>query len=55
MHAQDAKIFEQYKRLHAYESALELKAEGRIRRFGISYHDKAAFWTRFLLSVPRWR
>lgn len=41
MHAQDKNIFAKYRRLHAYETALQLKSEGKIRHFGISFHDKA--------------
>jgi len=41
MHAQGRDIFEYFKKHRAYETALELKAEGRIRHFGISFHDKA--------------
>ena len=36
MHAQSKDIFEHFKKCHAYETALELKAEGKIRHFGIS-------------------
>ena len=45
MHAQDAAIYEKYRRCRAYETALALKAEGRIRHFGISFHDKAEVLT----------
>ena len=41
MHAQDRNNYQKYKRCRAYETALELKAEGKIRHFGISFHDKA--------------
>ena len=40
MHAQSAEIFAKYKKCRAYETALELKAEGKIRRFGISFNDR---------------
>lgn len=53
MHAQDAKIFEKYKSLHAYETALELKAEGKFRHFGISFHDKATVLDRILTEYPQ--
>ena len=36
MHAQNEDLFAKYKRCHAYETALELKDEGKIRHFGIS-------------------
>ena len=41
MHAQDKNIFAKYKKLHAYETALEFLKEGRIKHFGISFHDTA--------------
>lgn len=53
MHAQDGAIFEKYKKCHAYEIALELKAEGRIRHFGISFHDKAEVLDRILTEYPQ--
>lgn len=39
MHAQSADNFALFKRCRAYETALELKREGKIRHFGISFHD----------------
>lgn len=53
MHAQDAKGFEKYKRCRAYEQALEFKAEGKIRHFGISFHDKAEVLDRILTEYPQ--
>lgn len=41
MHAQNKSRFEKYKRCRAYEQALRLKAEGKIKHFGISFHDTA--------------
>lgn len=41
MHAQSAEIFQYFKKCHAYETALQLKEEGKIRHFGISFHDRA--------------
>ena len=35
-----------------YETALELKAEGKIRHFGISFHDKADVLDRILTEYP---
>lgn len=55
MHAQGAENFAFFKKCRAYETALELKAEGKIRHFGISFHDRAEYWSRFLPSIPRWR
>lgn len=53
MHAQSADIFAKFKRCRAYETALELKAEGRIRHFGISFHDRAAVLDQILTEYPQ--
>ena len=53
MHAQDATIFEKYKSLRAYETALELLKEGKIKHLGISFHDKAAVLDRILTEYPQ--
>lgn len=53
MHAQDRKGFEKYKRHRAYETALELKAEGKIRHLGISFHDKATVLDQILTEYPQ--
>ena len=52
MHAQDRNNYQKYKRCRAYEMALELKKEGRIRHFGISFHDKAEVLDRILSEHP---
>lgn len=53
MHAQDGAIFEKFKKCHAYETALKLKEQGRIRHFGISFHDKADVLERILNEYPQ--
>lgn len=53
MHAQTTKEFEDFKRKGAYETALELKKEGKIRHFGISFHDKAEVLDRILTEYPQ--
>lgn len=53
MHAQDTGKFEKYKRCRAYEIVLKLKEEGRIKHFGISFHDKAALLDRILSEYPQ--
>lgn len=53
MHAQSAEIFQYFKERRAYETALELKAEGKIRHFGISFHDKAEVLERILTEYPQ--
>ena len=52
MHAQDRNNYQKYKRCRAYETALELKAEGKIRHFGISFHDKADTLEMILSEHP---
>lgn len=41
MHAQGADNLAYFKKCRAYETALELMAEGKFRHFGISFHDRA--------------
>ena len=53
MHAQNAKFFEKYKACRAYETALELKAEGKIRHMGISFHDTAEVLDQILTEYPQ--
>ena len=53
MHAQEGEIFEKYKRCRAYETAMELKEEGKIRHFGISFHDRAEVLDRILTEYPQ--
>lgn len=53
MHAQSAEIFAKYKKCRAYETALELKAEGKIRHFGISFHDRADILEQILTEYPQ--
>ena len=52
MHAQDRNNYQKYKRCRAYETALQLKAEGKIRHFGISFHDKAEVLDMILTEHP---
>ena len=53
MHAQSAEIFRYFKERRAYETALELKAEGNIRHFGISFHDRAEVLEQILTEYPQ--
>ena len=53
MHAQGAENFAYFKRCRAYETALELKAEGKIHHFGISFHDRAAVLEQILTEYPQ--
>ena len=53
MHAQSAGRFEFYKSCRAYETAFALKAEGRVRHVGISFHDTAPVLERILTEYPQ--
>lgn len=52
MHAQERRVYEKYRKLKAYETAYSFKAEGKIRHFGISFHDKAEVLERILTDHP---
>lgn len=52
MHAQNSKNYEFFKRCRAYETAFELKKEGKIRHVGISFHDKADVLEQILTDYP---
>ncbi|MBO4353421.1 MAG: aldo/keto reductase [Clostridia bacterium] len=52
MHAQDAKKYERYTRLKAYETAYKFKEEGLIKHFGLSFHDKADVLDKILSEHP---
>ena len=53
MHAQGVENFAFFKKCRAYETALELKAEGKIRHFGISFHDRAEVLEQILTEYPQ--
>ena len=52
MHAQNAVNFEFFKQCRAYETAFDLKAEGKVRHVGLSFHDKAEVLDRILTEYP---
>ena len=52
MHAQNRKYFEKFKKCRAYETAIKLREEGRIKHFGISFHDKADVLDQILTEYP---
>ena len=52
MHAQDRNIYKHFKKNNAYEECLELKKEGKIKHFGISFHDTADVLEQILLDYP---
>ncbi|MBR1811694.1 MAG: aldo/keto reductase [Clostridia bacterium] len=53
MHAQDANNYKKFQRCKAYETAFALKAEGKIRHVGLSFHDKAAVLDQILTDYPQ--
>lgn len=53
MHAQNKNNFETFKRCRAYEQALEFKREGKIKHFGISFHDTAEVLEQILTEYPQ--
>ena len=52
MHAMCASRLEQYENARAFEVALELKAEGKIRHLGMSFHDTADVLDQMLTKHP---
>lgn len=52
MHAQNADNYNKYKKCRAYETAFELKKEGKIRHVGISFHDTAQVLDQILNDYP---
>lgn len=52
MHAQNAHEFEKFKKCKAYETAFELKKEGKVRHVGISFHDRAEVLDQILTEYP---
>ena len=52
MHAQGLTNYDHFKACRAYETARELKREGKIRHFGISIHDRAEVLEQILGEYP---
>lgn len=53
MHSQHAGNFGHFRDCRAYETAFALKAEGKIRHVGISFHDRAEVLDRILTEYPQ--
>ena len=53
MHALSASRMPQYRQARAFETAQELKAEGKIRHIGISFHDSAEVLDQILTEYPQ--
>lgn len=52
LHAQTAELFEKYKKCRAYETAFQLKQEGKVRHVGLSFHDRAEVLDTILNEYP---
>ena len=52
MHAQDKNNFKKYKECRAYETAFDLKKEGKIKHVGLSFHDTADVLDEILTTYP---
>jgi predicted aldo/keto reductase-like oxidoreductase len=52
MHAQGRRNYDHFKDCRAYETAFALKAEGKVRHVGISFHDSPDMLERILNDYP---
>lgn len=52
MHAHNRELFKKYNDTHAYEICAQLKAEGKIKHMGISFHDDADALDYILTNRP---
>ena len=52
MHAQGRGNFDKYKSCRAYETAFELKKEGKIKHVGLSFHDTADVLDEIITTYP---
>lgn len=52
MHAQGAGNYPHFRKCRAYETAFALKAEGKVRHVGISFHDRAEVLEQILSDYP---
>ena len=52
MHAQSRDNYDHYRECRAYETAFALKAEGKVRHVGISFHDSPEMLERILSDYP---
>ena len=53
MHAQGLTNYDHFKACRAYETAFELKKEGKVRHVGISFHDRAEVLEQILTEYPQ--
>ncbi len=52
MHAQSRNNYPKYCRCNAYEAGEKLKAEGKIKHLGLSFHDSADYLEKILSEKP---
>lgn len=52
MHAQSRENYSHFKDCRAYEQAFELKAAGKIKHVGLSFHDTSDFLDKILTDYP---
>ena len=52
MHSQGTTNYPHFKACRAYETAFALKAEGKVRHVGISFHDRAEVLEQILTEYP---
>lgn len=52
MHSQKKSIYDKFTRCRAYETALLLKKEGKIKHLGMSFHDEAPLLDKILTEHP---
>ena len=52
MHSQSAEVYQKFMSCNAYETAKKLKEEGKIKHWGISFHDKPAVLEQILTDWP---
>lgn len=52
MHSMNAGFFEKYKACRAFETAFELKEQGKVKHVGISFHDRAVVLDQILTEYP---
>ena len=52
MHSQSAEVYQKFMSCNAYETAKKLKEEGKIKHWGISFHDKPAVLEKILTDWP---
>ena len=52
MHCQNTFLYEKYKKNKCYEHGLKYKAQGKVKHFGISFHDNAELLDKILTENP---